>query len=98
MNINLEHKLTILANMLAGVSVQICQDNGCTKDEHCCGSYAYLDVQRDEKEKIVDIDLCEVCAPDYAQRLYDCAIPLPCKIETAEEMLNEIENNLSDSY
>ena len=47
-----------LAEHLTRRSAEICEDNGCTEDEHNCESYAYISQ---------DGDLHDICASDYWQ-------------------------------
>lgn len=73
-----------LAKHLRIKSKEICKDNGCTKDNHKCGSYAYLD----EKG-----GLCEICLPDYANRSYPSFISLPFN-GFGSDAKREFEDNL----
>ena len=66
-----------LAEQLTRYSKEICEDNGCTDDEHNCGSYAYISQ---------DGNLWDICLPDcwpgrgsYDEDRYGkiAAIPLP---------------------
>lgn len=47
-----------LSQYLRRRSREICKDNGCTRDEHNCESYAYIDDQ---------MRLLDVCTSDYFQ-------------------------------
>ena len=57
-----------VAAYLEKESIQICQDNECSGDDHNCGSYAYFTENG---------SLATVCLPDYCQRSYPVAISLP---------------------
>ena len=47
-----------LSRYLKDRSKEICRDNGCTKDEHNCESYAYI---------ASDGSLIDICFSDYFQ-------------------------------
>lgn len=65
------------AQWLTEKSKEICEDNGCTEDEHHCESYSYYDITRNEFEDITDFNHVDICTSDYIQRQVDCALPLP---------------------
>lgn len=76
MSNNIQYALSNYADYLSEQSRQICLDNNCTEDNHNCESYAYFEITF-ENDEIVDIDLIDVCLPDYMIRSCNCAIPLP---------------------
>jgi hypothetical protein len=79
-------KFAKLAKYLRIRSKEICRSNDCKPDDHKCESYAYLD----EKG-----DLCDICAPDFAQRSYPSLISLPFSGH-AKDAKREFENNLTE--
>lgn len=77
-----------LSQYLEQVSFEICRNNGCTEDNHNCGSYAYLD----ENGNVLDI-----CYPDYFQGHSGnvVSIPLPWN-GTGKELKQEFKNGLAE--
>ena len=76
------------AQYLRKQSKEICQMNGCTKDEHKCESYAYL---------TKDGQLLDVCYPDYFQGSSEpvAAISLPWS-GSQKDLEREIADQLWD--
>lgn len=77
-----------LSTYLEKQSAEICELNGCTEDNHNCESYAYINK---------DLELLDVCYPDYFQgssKPY-AAIPLPWS-GTEEELKKEVLEQCAD--
>ena len=82
-----------MAEYLMERSQEICQDNGCTEEEHFCGSNVYIT----ENCALVDI-----CCPDFFQgwgswdeETYGqlAVIPLPFD-GNGDDLKREVEENL----
>ena len=88
-----EQEWAELAEYLAGRSVEICADNGCTEEEHVCESYAYI---------AEDGTLSDICYPDYWQGWGSedienhgqcAAIPLPFD-GTGDDLRESVESDI----
>jgi len=77
-----------LARHLKMRSKEICRDNGCTKDNHNCESYAYIDREG---------NLLDICMSDYFQGSSKpvAAISLPW-VGSQAELLDEIEEQTGE--
>ena len=82
------HWYESIAHHLSYKSLAICRDNRCTDEQHNCESFAYFDDNADGY-----FELKTICLPDYCQRCYDVALPLPWS-GTGAELKQELENNL----
>ena len=76
---------------LVATSKEICKANGCTEDDHQCGSNAYFDYNKDTQM----FYLVDVCISDYRTKCDDSYIPMPIPEDyTIEQLINDLENNL----
>lgn len=80
------------AKWLTERSEGICKNNGCTEDEHKCESFAYIDIEENEYGDIVGFEFYDICPPDYAQRVYNIALPLPFEGD-GQKLLQEMEQH-----
>jgi len=78
-----------LAQYLKKRSKEICQDNGCTADQHNCESYAYINPQ---------LELIDICASDFFQGSSKpvAAISLPWK-GAMKDLRKEVEEQTFES-
>ena len=77
-----------LAQYLKKQSKDICKMDGCTRDEHKCGSYAYINSE---------YQLMDLCLPDYFQgssKPY-AAISLPWS-GSQKDLQNEVDNQIAE--
>lgn len=76
-----------ISEHLTKLSKEVCAQNECSNDNHNCESYAYFDYDKGTDS----FSLCDVCVPDYANRSYDCALPLPFT-GYAEDLQDQLEH------
>jgi len=73
-------------------SIEICQLNNCTEENHNCESYAYFNISN-EDNILEDIQLLSICSSDYFQGNSGTTyiLPLPCELSSENDFKKELE-------